>query len=132
MVKKKDEFPDWVIDGIKNAKFEKPEATTRTGYILEIYDDDKKIDVQLYEEIADGRHIATMDLPENIKPGDCQRGVVYEFAFNLLKAPLDKKLVEFLKKEKEIEMMAIYQFELQKMELMDVASDGASADESEE
>jgi hypothetical protein len=132
MVKKTDELPDWVIDEIRNAKFEKPEPTTRTGYILEIYDGDKKIDVQLYEAVADGRHIITMDLPKSVKPADCQRGVVYDFAFNLLKAPLSKKAVEFLKKEKEIEMEAIYQFEIQKMELIDVASDDAGASESEE
>jgi hypothetical protein len=132
MVKKKDDLPDWVIDEIKNAKFGKPEPVTRTGYILEVYDSDKKIDVQLYEEVADGRHIITMDLPKNVKPADCQRGVVYDFAFDLLKAPLSKKTVDFLKKEKEIEMDAIYQFEIQKMELIDVASDDAGASESEE
>jgi hypothetical protein len=132
MVKKKDELPDWVIDEIKNANFEKPEPITMTGYILEVYDDDKKIDVQLYEGIADGRrHIITMDLPENLKPADCQKGLVYEFSFDLLKAPLSKKTAEYLKKEKEIEMEAIYQFELQKMELLDVASDD-TASESEE
>ena len=132
MVKKKDDLPDWVIDEIKNAKFAKPESVTRTGYILEVYDGDGKVDVQLYEEIADGRHIVTMDLPKNVKSADCERGVVYEFVFNLLKAPLSKKAVEFLKKEKEIEMEAIYQFELQKMELIDVASDDAGSGESEE
>lgn len=123
MVKTKDELPDWVINEIKNAKFAKPEPVTRTGYILEVYDDDKKIDVQLYESVEDGRHIITLDLPKNIKPVDCQKGVVYEFNFDLLKAPLSKKVVEFLKNEKEIEMPAIYQFALQKMELIDVGSD---------
>ncbi|MFY9301514.1 MAG: hypothetical protein WAO91_10045 [Candidatus Nitrosotenuis sp.] len=132
MVKKKDELPDWVIDEIKNAKFEKPEPNTRTGYILEVYDDENKIDVQLYEAIADGRHIITMDLPKNIRAADCEKGVVYEFVFNLLKAPLPKKTVDFLKKEKEIEMDAIYHFELQKMELIDVASDDAGSGESDE
>ncbi|MEM2785115.1 MAG: hypothetical protein QXW37_02255 [Candidatus Nitrosotenuis sp.] len=131
MVKKKDELPDWVLDGIKNAKFENPETTTRTGYILEVYEDDKKIDAHLYEQVADGRHIVTMDLPKSINPSDCQRGVVYEFAFDVLKAPLDKKIAEFLKKEKEIDMDAIYQFELKKMELLDVASDETSSDEAE-
>jgi hypothetical protein len=131
MVKTKDELPDWVIDEIRNAKFAKPEPITRTGYILEVYDDDKKIDAQLYEAVEDGRHIITLDLPKNIKSADCQKGVVYEFNFNLLKASLSKKVVEFLKNEKEIEMPAIYQFALQKMELIDVGSDEAPP-ESEE
>jgi hypothetical protein len=132
VVKKKDELPDWVIDEIKNAKFEKPESVTRTGYILEVYDDDRKIDVQFYEEIADGRHIVTMDLPKSTKTADCERGVVYEFVFDLLKAPISKKVTEFLRKEKEVEMNAIYQFELRKMELIDVASDDAGSGEPEE
>jgi hypothetical protein len=132
LVKKKDELPDWVLDDIKNAKFAKPEPLTRMGYILEVYEADKKIDAQLYEAVEDGRHIVTLDLPKNVKPADCQTGVVYEFAINMLKAPLAKKTVEFLKKEKEIEMSAIYQFELQKLTLMDVASDDSGSEESEE
>lgn len=132
MAKKKDELPDWVLDDIKNAKFAKPEPLTRMGYILEVYEADKKIDAQLYEAVEDGRHIVTLDLPKNVKAADCQTGVVYEFAINMLKAPLAKKTVEFLKKEKEIEMSAIYQFELQKLTLMDVASDDSGSEESEE
>jgi hypothetical protein len=132
MVKPKDELPDWVIGEIKNAKFEMPELISRTGYILEVYDDDKKIDVQLYEAVEDGRHIITLDLPKNIKTSDCQKGVVYEFNFNLFKAPLSKKVTEFLKKEKEISMEAIYQFALQKMELIDVGSDETPSDVIEE
>lgn len=131
MVKKKDELPDWVLDDIKGAKFAKPEPLTRMGYILEVYESDKKIDVQLYEAVEDGRHIVTLDLPKNVKASDCQTGVVYEFAISMLKAPLAKKTVEFLKKEKEIEMSAIYQFELQKLTLMDVASDDSGSEESE-
>lgn len=131
MVKKKDELPDWVLDDIKNAKFTKPEPLTRMGYILEIYEADKKIDAQLYEAVEDGRHIITLDLPKNIKASECQTGAVYEFGINMLKAPLAKKTIEFLKKEKEIEMSAIYQFELQKLTMMDVASDDTSGDSEE-
>ena len=91
-------------------KFDIPQSQTRTGYILEIYDKDMKLDVQLYEEVEDGRRIITLDLPKTIKPSDLKKGVVYEFTFNSSKAPLSKKLVDFLKKEMEIEMNAIYQF----------------------
>ena len=48
------EIPKWAQDEIKNAKFGKPESITRTGYILEIYDMDKKIDTQLYEAVEGG------------------------------------------------------------------------------
>ncbi|MFB5606709.1 MAG: hypothetical protein ACE5RI_00610 [Candidatus Nitrosomaritimum yanchengensis] len=122
MVKKKDEIPDWVSDEIQNAKFKKPEELTRTGYILEIYDADNKIDTQLYDPVEDGRHIVTMDLPKKIKASDLERGVVYEFTFDQHKAPLSKKVTEYLQKEKEIEMAAIYQFELKSLELLDVGS----------
>ena len=132
MTKKKDDMPEWALEEIKNAKFAKPQLLTRTGYILEVYEEDKRVDTQLYEEVEDGRHIVTMELPKNIKPNQCEKGVVYEFTFNLFKAPLSKKVIDFLKKEKEIEMDAIYQFEMQKMELLDVASDGDAVDESEE
>lgn len=122
MVKKKEDVPEWVSDEIQNAKFEKPISQTETGYILEIYESDGKIDAQLYESVEDGRHIVTMDFPKKVKPADLERGVVYEFTFNSMKACLTKKVVEYLKKEKEIEMNAIYQFELKSLELLDVGS----------
>ena len=123
MVKKKEDIPKWVTDEIQSAKFEKPKLQTQTGYILEIYEPDRKIDAQLYEPVEDGRHIVTLDLPKTIKSADLERGVVYEFTFDSLKAPLSKKVVDYLKKEKEIEMDAIYQFNLKKLELLDVGSD---------
>ena len=132
MVKKKEDIPGWVTDEIQNAKFEKPNTLKRTGYILEIFDSDNKIDAQLYEPVEDGRHIVTLDLPKKIKSKDLERGVVYEFTFDSMKAPLSKKVVEFLQKEKEIEMNAIYQFELKELELLDVGSDESSNDDDDE
>ena len=130
MVKKKDEIPEWVSDEIQNAKFKKPEELKRTGYILEIYDADNKIDAQLYDPVEDGRHIVTMDLPKKIKVSDLERGVGYEFTFDQHKAPLSKKVTEYLQKEKEIEMAAIYQFDLKSLELLDVGSnESAEMDE---
>lgn len=128
MVKKKDEIPDWVSDEIQNVKFKKPEEFKRTGYILEFYDADNKIDVQLYDPVEDGRHIVTMDLPKKIKIKDLEKGVVYEFTFDQHKAPLSKKVSEYLEKEKEIEMNAIYQFELKTLELLDVGSENENND----
>lgn len=123
MAKKKEDIPQWVTDEIQSVKFEKPEEVKRTGYILEIYEKDKKMDVQLYDPVEDGRHIVTMDIPKEIKPSELERGVVYEFTFDQLKAPLSKKVTEFLKKEKEIDMAAIYQFMLKKLELLDVGAE---------
>ena len=131
MVKKKEDIPDWVSDEIQNAKFKKPEQVKGSGYILEIYDADNKIDAQLYDPVEDGRHIVTMDLPKKIKSSDLQKGVVYEFTFDQHKAPLSKKVTEYLQKEKELEMAAIYQFELKSLELLDVGS-GSNTELDEE
>jgi len=131
MVKKKDDIPDWVSDEIQNAKFQKPKEMKKSGYILEFYNADNKVDVQLYDAIEDGRHIVTMDLPKKIKIDDLVKGEVYEFVFDQHKAPISKKVSEFLDKEKEIEMTAIYQFELKSLELLDVNSSEA-ADDAEE
>ncbi len=132
MVKKKeDEIPDWVSDEIQNAKFKKPEEMKKSGYILEFYDADNKIDVQLYDPVEDGRHIVTMDLVKEIKIDDLVKGEVYEFVFDQHKAPISKKVSEYLEKEKEIEMNAIYQFELKSLELLDVGS-SESTDDVEE
>ena len=131
MAKKKEDIPSWVSDEIQNAKFEKPKSETKTGYLLEIYEKDAKADAQLYDPVEDGRHIITLELPKTVKPTELERGVVYEFTFDTLKAPLSKKVTDFLKKEKEIDMQAIYQFNLKKLELMDVSSDDVPA-ESEE
>lgn len=130
---KEKEIPKSIQEEIKNAKFGKPESLTRTGYILEIYDKDMKIDAQLYEAVEDGRKIVEgMNLPKKTKPVDLMKGTVYEFTINSFKAPLSKTVIEFLKKEMDIEMDAIYQFELTNLELMDVDSDSAGEEESEE
>jgi hypothetical protein len=130
MVKKKEDIPEWVSDEIQNAKFKKPEELKRSGYILEIYAGDNKIETQFYDEVEDGRHIIDMDVPKKMKISDLEKGVVYEFTFDQHKAPLSKKVTEYLQKEKEIEMDAIYQFELKSLELLDVGSnESAEADE---
>jgi hypothetical protein len=132
MVKKKDEIPDWVSDEIQNAKFKKPEKLKKSGYILEFYYEDNKIDVQLYDAVEDGRHIVTMDVPKTVKIDDLLKGQVYEFVFDQHKAPLSKKVSDFLEKEKEIDMKAIYQFDLKSLELLDVGSSESAENDSEE
>jgi len=131
MVKKKDDIPDWVSDEIQNAKFKKPEEIKKSGYILEFYYEDNKIDVQLYDAVEDGRHIVTMDVAKKIKMDDLLKGEVYEFVFDQHKAPLSKKVSEFLEKEKEIEMKAIYQFDLKSLELLDVSSNEATTNDDD-
>ena len=130
--KKKDEIPEWVTDEIQNAKFKKPEEIKSSGYILEFYYEDNKVDVQLYDAVEDGRHIVTMDVAKGIKMDDLLKGEVYEFIFDQHKAPISKKVSEFLEKEIEIEMKAIYQFELKSLELLEVGSNESAKEDLEE
>ena len=133
MVKKKDDIPEWVTDEIKNAKFQKPKKMKISGYVLEMYQEDNKIDTQLYDPLEDGRQIVTMDVSEKIKISELEKGIVYEFTFEQHKAPLSKKVSEFLEKEKEIEMNAIYDFKLKSIKLIDESdSSQASEDNIEE
>ncbi|HJJ25606.1 MAG TPA: hypothetical protein OQH57_02775 [Nitrosopumilus sp.] len=133
MVKNKDDIPDWVKDEIENVKFEKPKKLKISGYVLEIYQKDNKIDTQLYEPVEDGRQIVTMDLSEKIKISELEKGLVYEFVFEQHKAPLSKKVSEFLEKEKEIEMNVIYDFKLKSIKLIDEGSSSqAPEDDIEE
>ena len=131
MAKQKEDIPKWVSDEIKSAKFGKLKSETKAGYLLEIYEQDGKADAQLYDPVEDGRHIVTLDLPKSIKTNELERGVVYEFTFDALKAPLSKKVTEYLKKEKAIDMNAIYQFNLKKLELLNVGSDEAPSEPEE-
>ena len=128
--KKEDEIPEWVTNEIQNAKFTKPEELKKSGYILEFYYEDGKIDVQLYDAVEDGRHIVTVDVPKDIKMDDLLKGEVYEFVLDQHKAPLSKEVSEYLEKEKEIGMNAIYRFDLKSLELLEVGS--AEADGEEE
>ena len=126
------DIPEWVTDEIQNAKFGKPQSIAKTGYILDIYEQDNKIDAHLYEPVEDDRYIITLDLLKKFKPSDLQKGVVYEFSFDVFKAPLGQKVIDFLKNEKEIDMKAIYQFELKELELLDVGSSAESPPKEEE
>jgi len=73
-----------------------------------------------------------MDVPKTIKIDDLLKGEVYEFVFDQHKAPLSKKVSEFLEKEKEIDMKAIYQFDLKSLELLDVGSSESADSDDEE
>ncbi len=132
---KEEGLPKWAEDEIKSVQFGNPEVITRAGYILDIYEKDHKIDIQVYEPIPDGRSIVEgLDVPKSMKISDFLKGFVYEFKIKVLAAPLSDKLVELLKTKYNIEMKAIYQFELQELTLMDVESDVAasSPEESED
>ena len=133
MVKKKDDIPEWVTDEIKNAKFQKPKKMKISGYVLEMYQEDNKIDTQLYDPLEDGRQIVTMDVSEKIKISELEKGIVYEFTFEQHKAPLSKKVSEFfdqLPEESRIEIDAIYDFKLKSIKLIDESDSSQDSEDN--
>lgn len=126
-------LPKWAEDEIRSVQFDKPEIITRTGYVLDIYEGDFKIDIQVYEPLPDGRTIIEgLDVPRSMKISDFVKGVVYEFKVSCFTGSLSSKLVELLKTKFNLDMIAIYKFELKELQLMDVESDlpsSASVDE---
>jgi len=121
-----DSLPKWVAEEIRNAKFGEEEEWSGSGYILDINKDERKIDVQFYEKLPEGRYIATLDLPEKYQPESLEPAIVCMFKFKTRKAPLNEKVVAYLKEKFGLDMDAIYRFELKDVEkLEDVAADRA-------
>lgn len=130
-------LPKWAEDEIKSVQFGDPEILTRTGYILTVYEDVWKVDLQIYEALSDGRTIIEgLDVPKNLKISDFLKGFIYEFKIRMFKGELSSKLVELLKLKFNLEMNAIYRFELEDLQLMDVESDvqapASTADDEDE
>jgi|SRR5215211_690294 hypothetical protein len=117
-------LPKWAEDEIKSVQFGEPEILTRTGYILDIYENDFKIDIQLYEALPDGRTIIEgLNVPRSSQIVDFMKGVVYEFKIKMFHGSLSSKLVELLRTKYTIEMDTIYRFDLEEIQMMDVESD---------
>jgi hypothetical protein len=105
-------LPKWAEDEIKSVQFEKPEEIPRTGYILDTYEKDYKVDIQVYEPMPDGRTIVEgLDVPKSLKISDFMKGFVYEFKINSYTGPLGAKVIELLKAKFGLDMKAIYKFE---------------------
>jgi hypothetical protein len=121
-------LPKWAEDEIKSAQFGQPEVITRTGYFLDIYENDYKVDIQVYEQMPDGRTIVEdLDIPKSMKISDFMKGFVYEYKIKVFMANLSAKVVELLKTKFALDMKAIYRFELQELQLMEIESDLPSA-----
>jgi hypothetical protein len=81
--------------------------------------------------MPDGRTIVEgLDVPKSMKISDFMKGFVYEYKIKVFMASLSAKLVELLKTKFGLDMKAIYRFELQELQLMDVESDLPAASSS--
>ncbi|MDQ2685259.1 MAG: hypothetical protein M3Y25_05385 [Thermoproteota archaeon] len=117
-------LPPWADNELKNAVFKPLETINRTGYFLDINEQNKKADIQLYESLPDGRTIVEeIEITENIKVSDLMKGFVYEYKIKISKAKLSDQLSELLKTRYQIDMEEIFKFDLESAQMMDVESD---------
>lgn len=120
-------IPQWIEEEIKSIQFTESEIINRTGYILEIYLNEYKLDIQLYEALPDGRTIVEgINVPSSQDTSKFMKGFVYEFKIKMSRGQLSDKTIEFLKSQFLLEMDSIYQFELMELQLMDVESEESS------
>jgi hypothetical protein len=121
-------LPKWAEDEIKSVNFEDPQPVSRTGYILDIYEKEFKVDIQVYEPLPDGRTIVEgLDVPTAMKISEFMKGFVYEFKVKMYKGKLSSKLADLLKSKYALDMDSIYRFEMENLQMLDVESDVATA-----
>lgn len=112
---------------MQNAQFKEFEEWTGSGYILDNNKDQRKIDVQFYEKLPEGRYIATLDVPQEIDMEKLEAATVYMFKFKAFKATLSDKVVKFLKEKYSLQLDNIFRFELVSLEKLDAEADASSS-----
>jgi hypothetical protein len=121
-------LPKWAEDEIKSVNFGDPQTVSRTGYILDIYEKDFKVDIQVYEPLPDGRTIVEgLDVPTTMKISEFMKGFVYEFKIKMYKGKLSSQLADLLKNKYALEMDSIYRFEMEDLQMLEVESDVAKS-----
>ena len=118
MAKKKDAIPEDINAELTSPNFGKSKLLTNTGYVLDVNENDKKIDIQLYEPIAGTTILEGLDLSKNIKLNDLEKGIACEFKLDELKAQLSKKTVEYLS-EQGITLKELVRYELKEFKVID-------------
>lgn len=109
-------FPTWAAKEIAEAVWNQEETWKGTGYILDVDTKKHQADTQFYEPLPDGRHIATLDLPQGLDTNGLEKGVVYLFDLKAFSVQLSSRLCELLTKEYSVRIDKIYRFEMQSME----------------
>jgi hypothetical protein len=128
-------LPEWAENEIKFANFQEYDVINRTGYFLDINEQKKKADIQLYESLPDGRTIIEeIEISDKSNINDFMKGFVYEYNIKISKAGLSEQLVELLKTKYQLDINEIYKFELENAQMMNVESDTVqnTSDEDEE
>ncbi len=122
MGKKRNDIPEDINKELESPKFGKPTQVTASGYILDINEKDAKVDIQTYEPVAGTTILEGLSISKKIQLNDLEKGTVYQFKLDELKAPLSKKTIEYLK-EQGIMMDVIIQFELKEVKTIDENSE---------
>ena len=122
MGKKESDLPEDVNKELESPKFGKPTQLTTSGYVLDINEKDNKVDIQTYEPVSGATILEGLSISKKIKLNELEKGIVYEFKLDELKAPLSKKTTEYLK-EQGIMMDTIIQFELRELKMIDENSE---------
>jgi len=126
-------LPEWAENEIKFANFQEHDTINRTGYFLDINEQKKKADIQLYEALPDGRTIIEeIEISDRIKISDLMKGFVYEYKIKISKSKISEQLSELLKTKYQLDINEIYKFDLEHAQMMDVESDTAQTITSEE
>ena len=118
MGKKQNDIPEDVNKELESPKFGKPKSMTQSGYILDINEDEKKVDLQLYESVQGTSILEGLNLGKDVNLNDLMKGVVCEFKLNELKAKLSKQTVDYLA-EQGINLKEIIQYEVAEIKVID-------------
>jgi hypothetical protein len=117
-------LPEWAENEIKFANFQEYDNINRTGYFLDINEQKKKADIQLYESLPDGRTIIEeIELSDKTNIKELLKGFVYEYKIKISKANISEQLSELLNKKYQLDINEIYKFDLDDAQMMNVESD---------
>ena len=126
-------LPEWAENEIKYANFQEYDMINRTGYFLDINEQKKKADIQLYESLPDGRTIIEeIEISDKSNISEFMKGFVYEYNIKISKAGLSDQLVELLKAKYQLDIDEIYKFDLENAQMMNVESDNVSNESIED
>lgn len=106
------EFPQWIAEEISNADVKHVDTIKSTGYILDISEKERKMDVQFYDKLPNGGYIITLELNDALNPKKFKVGDAYIFEMKVHTADLSKKVKDFLKENYSVQMEDFYNFEL--------------------
>lgn len=105
-------FPRWAAQEIASAAWQYHDTWEGSGYILDLYRAERRVDVQFYERLPEGRYIATLDVPQGVDLNGLLIGKPYLFQFRVYRAALSERLRSFLGSRYSVAMDALYRFEL--------------------